>query len=370
MVLRDLLNLIHCRLQQIKKPTKSNSIFGNISILAVGDFYQIPPVHGKSLISVNNSLTDLWSLFYIFNLTEVIRQKGDADFSEMLNRLRNKPKDQDMDIDDLNSLHSRLLSSDSPEYPHEVLHIAATHKQLDVINTEHLNQLTETNHFVIQAVDICHDKKTQKSFKRNEPLICNNATLLPNLQLCIGAKVMLNHNLDVSDGLTNGVIGTVTAGITGQMKLGLPTAVCVLFDHNNIGSKSRQKHRPPLGVHPMSTVIKSHTEIIQKTPLQVTRYQFPFILAWAVTIHKTGLPTDKAIVSLKGIFKPGMAYVALSRVTTKQGLFLLDSDFDTSVIYCDPKVSNSWTTCPEQKLCLRGNLCILLMKYNQTHITF
>ena len=67
-------------------------------------------------------------------------------------------------------------------------------------------------------------------------MIYNNATLLPNLQLCIGARVMLNHNLDVYDGLTNGVIGAVTAVITGQMKLGLPTAVCVLFDHNNIGA--------------------------------------------------------------------------------------------------------------------------------------
>jgi len=161
-------------------------------------------------------------VFYIYNLTEVVRQKGDADFSEMLNRLRVKPKDLDMDIDDRNSLHSRLLSSDSPEYPHEVLHIAATHKQLNVINTEHLNKSQKRNIFDIQAVDICHDKKTQKSFKRNEPLICNNATLLPNLQLCIGARVILNHNLDVSDGLTNGVIGTVTAVITEQMKLGQP----------------------------------------------------------------------------------------------------------------------------------------------------
>ena len=63
-------------------------------------------------------------------------------------------------------------------------------------------------------------------------MIYNNATLLHNLKLCIGARVMLNHNLDVSDGLTNGVIGTVTAVFTGQMKLGLPTAVGVLFDHN------------------------------------------------------------------------------------------------------------------------------------------
>ena len=80
-----------------------------------------------------------------------------------------------------------------------------------------MNQLSQKrNIFDIQAVDICHDKKTQTSLKRNEPLISNNATLLHNLQLCISARVMLNHNLDVSDGLTNGVIATETAVITGK----------------------------------------------------------------------------------------------------------------------------------------------------------
>lgn len=341
MVSTDLLNLVHCRLQQVKKPPNSNSVFGNVSVLAVGDFFQIPPVRGRSLISVNNSLTDLWSFFSIWNLTEVVRQKGDSDFAEMLNRLRVKQKHQNMDIGDLNFLQTRLVNTSSSEYPDKVLHIAATHKQLDVINAQRLKQLSDKETmFSIQAVDICHDRKSQKSFKRNEPLLSKDATLLPELQLCVGTRVMLTHNLDVSDGLTNGVIGTVTAVITGQMSLGLPSAICVLFDYNKIGSKSREKHKSPPNVNQMSTVIKPHTEVIQKSPYQITRHQYPFMLAWAITIHKTqGLTTDKAIVSLKGIFKPGMAYVALSRVTTGQGLYLLDSDFDTSVIYCDANVS-------------------------------
>jgi len=92
MVPTDLLNLVHCRLQQIKQPFSSNFYFGNISVLAVGDFYQIPSVAKKSLLSNNTSLTDLWSLFHIWELTEVQRQKGDNDFIPLLNRLRLRHK--------------------------------------------------------------------------------------------------------------------------------------------------------------------------------------------------------------------------------------------------------------------------------------
>ena len=44
-----------------------------------------------------------------------------------------------------------------------------------------------------------------------------------------------------------------------------------------------------------------------------------------------------------------MAYVALSRVTTSKGLFLIEEDFNTTDIYCNVKLSGALTNMPSAR---------------------
>ena len=86
---------IHKRLQQIKG-VSDDLTFGSVSILAVGDLYQLPPVAQAPLFStVSDCYAQLYrsgSLwideFQLIELDEIMRQRGDGTFAELLCRVR------------------------------------------------------------------------------------------------------------------------------------------------------------------------------------------------------------------------------------------------------------------------------------------
>ena len=78
---------------------------------------------------------------------------------------------------------------------------------------------------------------------------------------------------------------------------------------------------------------------MEKKTKAVVRHQFPLRLAWACTAHKVqGMTVEKVVVNLDRTFSAGQGYVALSRVTAKEGLFIETNDPTTlqKKIYADP----------------------------------
>ncbi|HIS88659.1 TPA: ATP-binding domain-containing protein [Candidatus Avigastranaerophilus faecigallinarum] len=67
-----------------------------------------------------------------------------------------------------------------------------------------------------------------------------------------------------------------------------------------------------------------------------TRFQIPFILAYAITIHKAqGLTLDEVVIDCRSAFEHGQVYVALSRVKKLENLYILG--FNAYKVYADKK---------------------------------
>ena len=105
-------------LSQIKKSNINLFQRGGVHVLLVGDLFQLRPV-GDSWIFANSSndysplAPNLWqSFFKMFELTEIMRQKDDTPFAEILNRVREGQQTET----DIRVLKSRSVSSKAADY--------------------------------------------------------------------------------------------------------------------------------------------------------------------------------------------------------------------------------------------------------------
>ena len=90
MVSNYLLLHIHQRLNEIFGT--EDLAFAGLSLIALGDLYQLPPINQRPIYAQYKdallNISPLWRLFKIAEFTEVMRQKGDTTFIDLLNKVR------------------------------------------------------------------------------------------------------------------------------------------------------------------------------------------------------------------------------------------------------------------------------------------
>ncbi|XP_044717890.1 PIF1-like helicase domain-containing protein [Hirsutella rhossiliensis] len=274
---------------------RSLEFFGGMSVLLVGDFFQLPPVRQKPLYSTSTSLSALerrghvaYRLFdrTIF-LTTVQRQAGDdqARFRQALQELR----EVKLSIPSWNLLSSRVqarLTQSEVDSFKAALRVYSTRARVEA--------------------------KNQGKGAGRAP--SDNA-----------------GNLSNKFPIAKGARGTVydIAWNAGAEPLEDPPAVIMVdFDSYDgppyLTTNEGRKISPILPVR-RDFLVGNET---------CARTQFPLMVAFAITVHKCqSLTKDQIVTDLATRdFQAGISYVAVSRVTSLQGL-LLEAPFDRQSLY-------------------------------------
>ncbi|MCC2032706.1 ATP-dependent DNA helicase [Microbacterium allomyrinae] len=335
MVNADLMDAMDRALRQARG--RRSEPFGGTQIVMFGDPYQLAPVpprgdemryvrdHYRSFWffdakvwvgeAASDGILDVGSYGAELNIRELvdIHRQADPAFKAMLNAVRYGRVTADI-AQILNDTGART-PPDPADGEHPIITLATRNDIVNNINRRHLDELVgreQTAHAEITG-----------DFGRGEAGYPADS----ELKLKVGAQVMFLRNDTQGFGepprWVNGTIGTVTriAGESVRVEVDgeefdVEPAVWEKYRYSyNAGSKKLTRD-----------IVAEFT-------------QFPLRLAWAVTIHKSqGKTYDRAVIDLgSGAFAPGQTYVALSRLTSLDGLYL-SRPLRPSDIRVDPDV--------------------------------
>jgi hypothetical protein len=323
-------NFINQRLMEVMQCQKP---FGGISVIAVGDLFQLKPVMDTYIFSLPESgyfplSSNFWSdLFTMVELTDIMRQKDNVPFAQLLNRLR----EGNHTPADISTLESRIIESSDVNYPSDATHLFATNFKVDTFNnTELLKSGNPKVSFTAKDRIVGPTPPAMKAqiiagFKNSS----QTKQLANVLVVSEGIWHDLTVNLDTSDGLINGASCII-------MKMDVPPSVTVprgimwvQFQDEQIGKKLRSDSKClyKRGIDqrwtPIEPLVKQYPAG-QKGQVQLQRLQFPLRPAHAKTIHRSqGDTLSSAVIDLSGRKTDHLHYVAISRLTSLDGLNIL-----------------------------------------------
>ncbi|KJZ70452.1 hypothetical protein HIM_10154 [Hirsutella minnesotensis 3608] len=324
------LSWIDKRLRQVY-PARAAEFFGGMSIILVGDFFQLPPIANKPLY-FDGPLKDLQEVsgqttYRAFShtvlLKKVQRQQGDdqAGFRLALEELRGLK----LSIESWKLLSQRVqakLSQREVDTFDAALRIYSKKARVNEYNYEHLVRLKRP------AIQVMAKNIGNGADKATSEQAGNLAGQFP---VCIGARLMLTQNIWHPTGLVNGAQGTVydIGWAPGADTHRDPPCVIMMVMDKYTGPSylTADDGRKVVPILPVKRDFFLGTSAC-------TRTQFPLMASYAITVHKSqSITVDKMVTDLsERDFQTGLSYVAVSRVKTLDGL-MIDTPFERASLH-------------------------------------
>jgi ATP-dependent DNA helicase PIF1 len=258
--------------------------FGGLTVILVGDFFQLPPVSRGSEVQFAYQ-SKSWRELNLITcyLTEQYRQ-DDADFLEVLSAIRRGQ------VEELHYEHLVARRMTDDKVPEGAPKLFSHNADVDRLNNAELAKLPGKSYTF------------RMNGKGKDSLVegLKRGCLSPeNLELKEDAVVMFTKNSPQGK-FVNGTLGVVE----GWGSDGYPII------------KTREGTK--VTADPMEWQLEEHGKV------KASVSQVPLRLAYAMTVHKSqGMSMDAAVIDLSRAFEYGQGYVALSRVRRLAGVHLL-----------------------------------------------
>lgn len=291
---------------------RTNKPFGGKQVIVFGDIFQLPPI-----VKTREEQTCFFEKYgdvYFFNSNAYYN--GNFEIKELRKIYRQTNRTF---IDILNNIREGFLPSEYenilnqhyvPKAPEGIVQLVTKNQIREEINSKNLGKINNKE-YCYNAEIFYNPNLKYKSKVDPDQYMCDF-----KLKLKVGAHIMMISNDTKSKRWVNGTFGTISELGNDYIKVIIDGNEYTVLKHEFKKYKCFYNKKEKKLIYIEETCVK----------------QFPVILAYAVTIHKSqGMTYQEVVCNLEGCFAAGQAYVALSRCVSLDTLYLVHKVYQKDV---------------------------------------